>query len=291
MTQPIILLFWKLFSCELLSNLYLCIGWHSLVCNLLGTTSVVNCFQICIFVSDDTAESDFVLFRNGCELLSNLYLCIGWHSLRAPCSRSWCVVNCFQICIFVSDDTALVVAKAIVDVLWIAFKFVSLYRMTQPVLCQYLPPTCCELLSNLYLCIGWHSFEANTHLQSLVVNCFQICIFVSDDTALGLGELRHRQLWIAFKFVSLYRMTQPRRRWGRCPRGCELLSNLYLCIGWHSCGCGCRCMFFVVNCFQICIFVSDDTADADTILSPAVLWIAFKFVSLYRMTQLPIFAL
>ena len=117
------------------------------------------------------------------------------------------------------------------------------------------------------------------------MNCFQICIFVSDDTALYYLSQSMRKLWIAFKFVSLYRMTQLAdvlTSWDKC---CELLSNLYLCIGWHS-GNGQETEGHdVVNCFQICIFVSDDTAYKLNIITTIALWIAFKFVSLYRMTQ------
>ena len=194
--------------CELLSNLYLCIGWHSVLSTKCPIFFVVNCFQICIFVSDDTAQLQMWFEAGSCELLSNLYLCIGWHSVLAALRGSKMVVNCFQICIFVSDDTALIIVFALLALLWIAFKFVSLYRMTQ------------------------HTVTINV-LEG-VVNCFQICIFVSDDTAISIRGL----------LVS----------------SCELLSNLYLCIGWHS-GLLCieRCNV-VVNCFQICIFVSDDTA-------------------------------
>ena len=37
---------------------------------------VVNCFQICIFVSDNTTLVEGGTFVASCELLSNLYLCI-----------------------------------------------------------------------------------------------------------------------------------------------------------------------------------------------------------------------
>ena len=195
-------------------------------------------------------------------------------------------MNCFQICIFVSDDTAVGYNVASNNSLWIAFKFVSLYRMTQ--LNEQTSPRamCCELLSNLYLCIGWHSYDWVTYtgrygcelLSNLylcigwhsslllwykyitVVNCFQICIFVSDDTARCHGTHRARQLWIAFKFVSLYRMTQLAAKTIDVKDCCELLSNLYLCIGWHSTQKLNDNQKSVVNCFQICIFVSDDTA-------------------------------
>ena len=36
--------------CELLSNLYLCPMTNNVFCILLYSVSVVNCFQICIFV-------------------------------------------------------------------------------------------------------------------------------------------------------------------------------------------------------------------------------------------------
>ena len=170
------------------------------------------------------------------------------------------VVNCFQICIFVSDDTAKADKMSFLAALWIAFKFVSLYRMTQHPSLRLSGIVRCELLSNLYLCIGWHSWPLKKAKECFVVNCFQICIFVSDDTAPASGSTLRRALWIAFKFVSLYRMTQ-HRCWTRCCSACcELLSNLYLCIGWHSLRHAKAWDEFVVNCFQICIFVSDDTA-------------------------------
>ena len=199
-------------------------------------------------------------FVKRCELLSNLYLCIGWHSRQAAMSNIGLVVNCFQICIFVSDDTAPDWRCGHSTKLWIAFKFVSLYRMTQPNLAQNKCLGGCELLSNLYLCIGWHSKTWFRHTKWSVVNCFQICIFVSDDTALYNLSQSMRKLWIAFKFVSLYRMTQLFICKQAIDYCCELLSNLYLCIGWHSEIIIQDNVLTVVNCFQICIFVSDDTA-------------------------------
>ena len=168
--------------CELLSNLYLCIGWHSLEDLLLCLCKVVNCFQIYIFVSDDTAKTVQAHCWCSCELLSNLYLCIGWHSWRYGVIITW--------------------------LLWIAFKFVSLYRMTQRAVREHVDEAGCELLSNLYLCIGWHSGGYRARAAKVVVNCFQICIFVSDDTAWISYLTGCFWLWIAFKFVSLYRMTQ-----------------------------------------------------------------------------------
>ena len=261
MTQLCSIASWGRMCCELLSNLYLCIGWHSWPRKRHRA-------------------------HQGCELLSNLYLCIGWHSQGGRAAWQKPVVNCFQICIFVSDDTAIYAEESIEVVLWIAFKFVSLYRMTQLTVKRKAFLFSCELLSNLYLCIGWHSSSTRSMAMITVVNCFQICIFVSDDTAKEDLHRRQTLLWIAFKFVSLYRMTQHKLTELTNYYSCELLSNLYLCIGWHSAKITRDCRWSVVNCFQICIFVSDDTAQPSSIVVKSPLWIAFKFVSLYRMTQL-----
>ena len=42
--------------------------------------TVVNCFQICIFVSGFTTICCVTMFIVCCELLSNLYLCIGFYN-------------------------------------------------------------------------------------------------------------------------------------------------------------------------------------------------------------------
>ena len=113
------------------------------------------------------------------------------------------------------------------------FKFVSLYRIIQ--------------LEN-------HSFVFH-----FVVNCFQICIFVSDNTTSLSPPLAWAVLWIAFKFVSLYQIIQRVRSRPLCRA--------------------------VVNCFQICIFVSDNTTAIVNCRATKALWIAFKFVSLYQIIQ------
>ena len=194
----------------------------------------MNCFQICIFVSDFTtsrrSESSISLlwiafkFVSLCRILQLLVALTHW----------WVVVNCFQICIFVSDFTTNATRLAAVKVLWIAFKFVSL----------------CRILQHLYA----------VSVSPSVVNCFQICIFVSDFTTCPGMEKNWTLLWIAFKFVSLCRILQP-----------EIFTV-------HR--------IVVVNCFQICIFVSDFTTPALNKSFVEMLWIAFKFVSLCRILQL-----
>ena len=169
-------------------------------------------------------------------------------------------MNCFQICIFVLIATTSHTARHTFATLWIAFKFVSLY---------------------------WSQQRVKPHRSLVVVvNCFQICIFVLIATTFLARFGKSAPLWIAFKFVSLYWSQQPNAA-GQYPlTGCELLSNLYLCTDRNNlCLCAAQpCP--VVNCFQICIFVLIATTCSTRQSSRSSLWIAFKFVSLYWSQQL-----
>ena len=195
-----------------------------------------------------------------CDLLSNLYFCIGWYSVAVKLLICASVVICFQICIFVLVDTAAVDAYHALLVLWFAFKFVFLYWLIQHGENITDKGFSCDLLSNLYFCIGWYSHRINTQVLRIVVICFQICIFVLVDTAFGHDVDRYYQLWFAFKFVFLYWLIQRRGLRGDAAIRCDLLSNLYFCIGWYSRPLENCWHEFVVICFQICIFVLVDTA-------------------------------
>ena len=170
-------------------------------------------------------------------------------------------MNCFQICIFVSGFTTSLARASRRQRLWIAFKFVSLYRVLQPNFAWNFHSKRCELLSNLYLCIGFYNRPPLEQSWWSVVNCFQICIFVSGFTTNLIFSL------------ELF--------------GCELLSNLYLCIGFYNQSYALTSSLTVVNCFQICIFVSGFTTFCFWRGGLRPLWIAFKFVSLYRVLQRP----
>ena len=117
-------------------------------------------------------------------------------------------MNCFQIIIFVLRRTA-----------------------TNSVLKR---SSGCELLSNHYLCAKKNSRSTVLHVISLVVNCFQIIIFVLRRTALPVSA----HLLIC----------------------CELLSNHYLCAKKNSMLLPDEVRGYVVNCFQIIIFVLRRTA-------------------------------
>ena len=93
-------------SCELLSNHYLCADKNSLFTVFAVHNTVVNCFQIIIFVLTRTAFNIFSFGIQSCELLSNHYLCADKNSTSAILRPSQRVVNCFQIIIFVLTRTA-----------------------------------------------------------------------------------------------------------------------------------------------------------------------------------------
>ena len=138
-------------------------------------------------------------------------------------------MNCFQICIFVLWQTTYSGLARSSVLLWIAFKFVSLSYDKQ--------------------------HERTRMLGRLVVNCFQICIFVLWQTTLGFRQFSDCLLWIAFKFVSLSYDKQRKSSGYATASGCELLSNLYLCPMTNNRMSNILLSEDVVNCFQICIFV------------------------------------
>ena len=168
-------------------------------------------------------------------------------------------MNCFQICIFALCNTTLYVLWLVLFKLWIAFKFVSLHYATQLHLFFSSQIESCELLSNLYLCTMQHNLQMSISLFTIVVNCFQICIFALCNTTF---------LFLKSRTIS-----------------CELLSNLYLCTMQHNSKRNKRIDNTVVNCFQICIFALCNTTITSISRYQWLLWIAFKFVSLHYATQ------
>ncbi len=192
-------------------------------------------------------------------------------------------MNCFQIIIFVTSETTNLCKEWGLELLWIAFKLLSLWRQKQPFWWKTLKEAVvncfqiiifvtsettdilqrsekigCELLSNYYLCDVRNNFRPSGMRVKVVVNCFQIIIFVTSETTLRANILQifscellsnyylcdvrnnalkeittSEQLWIAFKLLSLWRQKQ-----------LFLLGVL---------------PHFVVNCFQIIIFVTSET--------------------------------
>ena len=247
------------YCCELLSILYLCSVKHNKYSIHKKITKVVNCFQFCIFAVWNTTTDGKTPLRYSCELLSILYLCSVKHNNTLGTTKSTSVVNCFQFCIFaVWNTTADRHIRASLW-LWIAFNFVSLQCETQRSSNSRRGKRCCELLSILYLCSVKHNlvecFRQNTQLwiafnfvslqcetqqitkisiQTIVVNCFQFCIFAVWNTTGYMLLPEYAELWIAFNFVSLQCETQPLTLFTVIHKSCELLSILYLCSVKHN---------------------------------------------------------
>ena len=118
--------------------------------------------------------------------------------------------------------------------MWIAFKLVSLFHYEQ--------------------------HKGKIFSTNVVVNCFQISIFVPLRTANNSCRCSYFPLWIAFKLVSLFHYEQ------------QAVLHQF--------------QDSVVNCFQISIFVPLRTANNIANTFKTMLWIAFKLVSLFHYEQL-----
>ena len=99
---------------------------------------------------------------------------------------------------------------------------------------------------------------SNNSSQRVVI-CFQISIFDPLETASLFTLSSETGLWFAFKLVSLIHWKQP----SECQWPC----------------------FGVVICFQISIFDPLETASAEMLTLPSLLWFAFKLVSLIHWKQ------
>ena len=117
--------------------------------------------------------------------------------------------------------------------LWFAFKLVSLNHWKQP--------------------------KVRAKVSSIVVICFQISIFEPLETTEGANVWDGKELWFAFKLVSLNHWKQ-------------LYSDKKHTVS-------------VVICFQISIFEPLETTCKRTTRRPTKLWFAFKLVSLNHWKQ------
>ena len=106
-----------------------------------------------------------------------------WKQQTAREESDFSVVICFQISIFEPLETTNPMHQCFYWPLWFAFKLVSLNH--------------------------WKQLGTNFRLVPWVVICFQISIFEPLETTLISLFLSHRQLWFAFKLVSLNHWKQP----------------------------------------------------------------------------------
>ena len=139
-------------------------------------------------------------------------------------------MNCFHLFIFDISETVIITCVTLLQVLWIAFIYLSLTYQKQSRIIFNRYVTSCELLSFIYL---WH-IRNSSRLALLsweaVVNCFHLFIFdISETVGWSQGELDFR-LWIAFIYLSLTYQKQLEGVPANPRTSCELLSFIYL---WH----------------------------------------------------------
>ena len=145
------------------------------------------------------------------------------------------VVNCFQIIVSLTSDTTKGDKRVLLVWLWIAFKLLYLWHLTQLIVHSFLFPICCELLSNYCIFDIWHN--------------------------LLIGLMMMYMLWIAFKLLYLWHLTQPQSNTLQLLTGCELLSNYCIFDIWHNPSSHFALQQCVVNCFQIIVSLTSDTTD------------------------------
>ena len=192
---------------------------------------------------------------------------------------------CFQNCIFVPKETAYFSISSVIFKLWFAFKIVFLCRKKQPDVVYPSYIKSCDLLSKLYFCAERNSLYNYFFKLLWVVICFQNCIFVPKETANFSKGNQGLQLWFAFKIVFLCRKKQLKLEIETLLKSCDLLSKLYFCAERNSKRRWLRSSWWVVICFQNCIFVPKETAGTDRVIRGFQLWFAFKIVFLCRKKQ------
>ena len=192
---------------------------------------------------------------------------------------------CFQISIFEPLGTIWRKYQPQAEVLWFAFKLVSLNHWEQCfsiVVLTFAVVICFQIsifepLGTIAGNIGtsrtelwfafklvslnhWEQYNSPGYLTRTVVICFQISIFEPLGTIRWLWRANRITLWFAFKLVSLnhWEQSKPLR----------------------------RVATRVVICFQISIFEPLGTMTRSTWSDQSRLWFAFKLVSLNHWEQL-----
>ena len=122
-----------------------------------------------------------------------------WKQLRSRITINVTVVICFQISIFDLLKTTRRGRGTTNDMLWFAFKLVSLTY--------------------------WKQLKNGCQIIDSVVICFQISIFDLLKTTPWWNILRHFSLWFAFKLVSLTYWKQLNKSRSITKNSCDLLSN------------------------------------------------------------------
>ena len=157
------------------------------------------CFQISIFEPLETTDHCWAFFSLQLWFAFKLVSLNHWKQHNQRTSIRLTVVICFQISIFEPLETTKTVESISEELLWFAFKLVSLNH--------------------------WKQRHHILHFGSIVVICFQISIFEPLETTILSIRQTTSMLWFAFKLVSLNHWKQHQHRQGAHHLRCDLLSN------------------------------------------------------------------
>ena len=161
-------------------------------------------FKLCSLYIWLQPAYNFLLRKNGCDLLSNFALCTFDYNCGSCGKQVWRVVICFQTLLFVHlITTDHDILKQLLR-LWFAFKLCSLYIWLQPALTTTQRDASCDLLSNFALCTFDYNVQYFTISLICVVICFQTLLFVHLITTVKAWSRCFTRLWFAFKLCSLY---------------------------------------------------------------------------------------
>ena len=198
----------KVIGCDLLENFYLCGIKHNFIFFSHNFFCVVICLKISIFVVSNTTKSNYiqknlwlwfawkflslwyqtqldtcdVCKRICCDLLENFYLCGIKHNLAVFEHYLGEVVICLKISIFVVSNTTFTELVMVLNQLWFAWKFLSLWYQTQLTDVFHRKVAGCDLLENFYLCGIKHNGKRCLNIRNSVVICLKISIFVVSNT-------------------------------------------------------------------------------------------------------------
>ena len=140
-------------------------------------------FQISIFEPLETAIRRYANVASMLWFAFKLVSLNHWKQQELLIQVQLLVVICFQISIFEPLETAKTSGNNLTNLLWFAFKLVSLNH--------------------------WKQRSHQLEVRTCVVICFQISIFEPLETARSLFLTLVMELWFAFKLVSLNHWKQP----------------------------------------------------------------------------------
>ena len=173
--------------------------WKQLLHNINKSDHVVICFQISIFEPLETTNATISCIKSQLWFAFKLVSLNHWKQLNIRNNNTGCVVICFQISIFEPLETTVPFGYITGQLLWFAFKLVSLNH--------------------------WKQLRCYMLGQAIVVICFQISIFEPLETTIASDNLVQEALWFAFKLVSLNHWKQLSQIFKADQACCDLLSN------------------------------------------------------------------